>query len=167
LQRLDRLSLQVEEARLDLGGQQRRLLDARNLRDEERLLARELGDAEALLALNDHMARSILAGHVAQDIGGRARAVQVQSRDLGRLWIALHQEPDLEAATNRLLCGRDSARMGELNGHDDARQQDEAAHRQDDQRIGPELDPRGCRLTARRTAEFRAAQDGVARDHGV
>ena len=53
LQRLQRLLLQTEQARLDLGRCRLRLLDPLDARGEERMPGHELAHAEALLALAD------------------------------------------------------------------------------------------------------------------
>ena len=54
-ERLHRLALQMQEARLDLGRARFRLGDAQHARHQERPALEELDDLEALLALADEV----------------------------------------------------------------------------------------------------------------
>ena len=81
-----RLRLQIDETRLDLGRAGIRLGNLQHARDQERPAAEILDDLESLLALADQVMRAVRRGDVAHDIGERAHAMHVDRRrivDLG------------------------------------------------------------------------------------
>ena len=98
LERLERLPLQVEEARLDLRRTRRRLRNVQHARRQERPARQEFEDAEALHALADEVMAAVRCGDVAHDIGDRADPVQVVGSGIGDLGVALQQDADLAAA---------------------------------------------------------------------
>ena len=136
LQRLHRLPLQIEEARLDLGRAHVGLLDALDAGEHERPAAEEVRGAEALLALAHEMVRAVRGGDVADDVGDRADAVEVDRARVGRLGVALHENADLALSAHRFLDGGDRTRPAHGDGKHHAGEQHGLAHRHDDQRIG-------------------------------
>ena len=116
LQRLKCLLPEVKKAGLDVRCQHPRLLDPENPRHDERPLLHELGDPEALLALEDDMVRAVGRIHIAQDVGDGAGSVQINRGRVGHLRVPLHQEADLTLLPHRLLGRGDGALTAELWG---------------------------------------------------
>ena len=135
LHRLDRLSLEVDEARLDVVRHRGRLGDAQHAGDEERPAVQELDDLEALLALADEMVGAVGRGDVAHDVGDRAHPVHVDRQGIGGLGVALHQDADRALLAHRLLRRRDRARTADRDRQHDAGKQHGVAHGNDDERI--------------------------------
>ncbi len=132
----ERLRLQIDEARLDLGGLGIRLRELQHARDEERPAAEIFNDLEALLALADQMMRAVRPGDIAHDIGQRAHAVHVDRGRLGDLGVALQQYADLALVAHRLLGGGNRLRPAQRDRQHQAGKQHGVAHRHDDERIG-------------------------------
>ena len=132
---LHRLSLEVDEARLDVGRNRRRLGNAQHARDEERPAGQEFDDLEALLALADEMVRAVRRRDVARDIGDRTHAMHVDRKGIGRFGIPLHQDADRPLFPHRLLRGRDRARTPDRDRKHHAGKQHGIAHGHDDERI--------------------------------
>ena len=158
LQRLERLPLEIEEAGFDLRRPGRGLLEPFDAGDQERPAAEEFDYAEPLLPLGDDVVRSILAGDVAHDIGDRADAIEIDLGRIGDLRIALRENADLTLGANGLLRRGDRARPAKRDREDRAREQDEVADRNDDQRIGGNLGGGARRATL---VLCRAQQSGM------
>ncbi len=135
LQGFQRLALEIEEARLDVGRRRVRFGNPPHARDEERPAVEELLDLEALLALADEMVRSVRRRDVAHDVGDRAEAMQIDRRRVRHFGIPLHHDADLPLLADRLLGGRDRARAADRDRQHDAGKQDDVAHRHDDERV--------------------------------
>ena len=75
LQRLERLPLQIEEARLDFGTARGGLGNAGNLGHQERPALQKIHDLEALVALADEVVVAVGGGNVAHQIGNGADAI--------------------------------------------------------------------------------------------
>jgi hypothetical protein len=140
LDRLDGLALQLEEARLDLGGQFAfnelfALLHVLHARDEEWPAAQELEHAKAVLALHHHVMHAFAAGDVAHHLASGADPIEVVGLDVVFLRVALQQEADLLLGAHRLLCRSDRRRTADRHGRDDAREEHRVAHRDEDQRV--------------------------------
>ena len=135
LHRLDRLSLEMDEARLDVVRHRGRLGDAQHARDEERPAVEELDDLEALLALADEMVGAVGRRDVAHDVGDRAHPVHVDRQGIGGLGVALHQDADRALLAHRLLRRRNRARAADRDRQHHAGKQHGVAHGNDDQRV--------------------------------
>ena len=136
LDRLERLRLEIDEARLDFRRLCIRLGNAQHARDQERPAAQIFDDLEARFALADDMVGAVGRGDVAHDIGDRAHAMHV---DLGRIVHvggALQQDADLALVAHGLLGGRDRFRTPQSDRQHQSRKQDGVAHRNNDERIG-------------------------------
>ena len=136
LERLQRLALEVQEARFHLGRLRLLVRNALHARDQERPAGEELERLEALVPLGDEVVRAIGRGDIAHDIGNGAHAVQVDGQRIGDLTVALHQEPDLPLLAHGVLGSRDRALTPDRHRHDDAGEQRDVAHRDDGDRIG-------------------------------
>ena len=75
-------------------------------RQHEWLLLNDLAHPKSLLTLTYKMVRSVRRGDVAQDGRDRADAVQIRSRRLGHLLVALHDYADGKLLPHGLLGGR-------------------------------------------------------------
>ena len=125
----------MNETRFDIRRAKVRLLDPPHPCGEKRLLLDEVLDMETLFALADEMMGAVRRRDVAQNIGDNAHAVQIYRRGIVFLGIALHEKPDRASLPDRLLRGGDRGGPADGDGHDDAREQHEAAHWHDDQRV--------------------------------
>jgi hypothetical protein len=135
LQSLDRLLLQMQETRLDIGRAYLRLFDALHARHDEGTLPDELDDTESLFPLQDEMMRAIGSIHVAQHICDRAHAMKIYRRRLCNRRIALHQHADLALFANRLLRRRDRTLAADRNRKDRSRQQHHIADRHNNESV--------------------------------
>jgi hypothetical protein len=133
LERLQRLALEVDEARLDLGrlGLALGLDDPLDAGDQEWPAVEELDHPEALFALGDGMMASVLAGQVADDIGDRADPIEVDHAGVVDVAVALGEDADLPFAAHRVLGRGDRARPAERHRHHHAGEQHQLAHRDD------------------------------------
>ena len=133
--RLDRLLLEVQRARLDVGVGGARVGQELHPRDEEREAADLVEHAEAPLALADEVMSAVGRGQVPHDGGDRADPMQVvEARVLG-VGLLLQQEADLRLGAHGLLGAGDRLLALDRNGQDHAREQHHVAHRQDDQHV--------------------------------
>ena len=97
----------------------------------------ELGDAEALHALADHVMRAVGRRDVAQDVGDRADLVEIVRRRARSSPGRAAGRPAIWRCS-RTACWAAAIVDGPADAHreDDLREQDEVAHRHDDERIG-------------------------------
>ncbi len=136
LDRLDRLRLQIDEARLDLRAAHARFGNVQHARDHERPARQILDHLEALLALTDEVVRTVRRGDVASDIGDCAHAMHVDRRRIGDFGVALHKDADLALLAHGLLRGGDRLRPAEHDRQHQPGKQHGRAHRHDDQSVG-------------------------------
>ena len=141
----ERLTLQVEEAGLHLGGAGVGFGDGGDARHRERGARQKVEDTEALDALADDMVGAVGGGDVAHDIGQRADAVKILGAGIGGLGVALQDDADLPLLAHRLLRSGDRFGPAQRDRRDDAGVKYDAAHRQQDSRIRGQLDAAGRR----------------------
>ncbi len=158
LHRLDRLPLEVHEARFDVVRHRRRLGDPQHPRHEERPAVEKLDDLEALLALTDEMVGAVGRGEVAGDVGDRPHPMHVDRKRLVRLRIALHQDADRPLLAHRLLRRGQRTRAADGDRQHDAGKQDGVTHRNDDERVA-----RQRRQRRRHAGRRRAGRGGTGR----
>src|SRR6516164_5093455 len=125
----------MQQASLDLARLLLRLGDAEDPRDQERPAAQEFEHLEALLALADEMMRPVGRGDVADDIPDRSHPMHVEAGWIVERCIALHENAHRPLLAKGLLRRRDRAGPADRHRHDDAGEENEAAHWHDDQRI--------------------------------
>ncbi|MGY4266688.1 hypothetical protein ACVJF2_005258 [Bradyrhizobium sp. USDA 4519] len=135
LRGLQRLALQIEEARLDLGRGGGRLGNLQHAGREERRARQIVEHAHALHALADQMVAVVRTGDVAHDVGCGADAVKPVGAGIVGLGIALQQDADRPLLAHRLLGRGNRGRPGDRDRNDDIRKQHGVAHRDDDQRV--------------------------------
>ncbi len=135
LYRLYRLLLEMDKAGLDLVGRRGGLGNFRRLGDEERPAVQILDDPEPLLPLAHEMMRSIRRRDVADDIGDRPHAMQIDWQGIVDLGVALHHDADRLLLPDRSLRGLDRAGAAERDWQHHSGKQNHAAHRDDDQRV--------------------------------
>ena len=142
LDRLDRLPLQVQEARLDLRrtcssapGCEARAPRGTGVPGKKSRMRKRCTPWQTMWWLPSG------AGDVAHDIGDRADAVEIVGAGIVGLGIALQQDADRPLLAHRLLRGGDRFRPADGDRDDDAREQHDVAHRHDDQGVGRDLQP--------------------------
>jgi hypothetical protein len=143
LHRFERLVLQMQKSRLDLGRVHLRFGNAQHASDEELPSVEEFGYLEALLALADEVVRAIRRGNVAHDISYGPHAVHVDGRGVLNIGAALHEHADLTLVAHGLLGGGDGSRPAESDRQHCAGGEHDIAHRHDDERVGRNRSLRG------------------------
>ena len=145
--RLARPLLQLMHAGGDLGRIDLGLANLIDQGDKEGVARHEFGDAEAAGAARDEVMAAVLRGHVAQDFGDRADAMEVLGprRVDGRVVLEQHAD-GLVGARGSLRAGN-GLRAAEPERRHDAGEQHGVAGRQDDQcAIGQLQIGSGCLL---------------------
>jgi hypothetical protein len=135
LQGLHGLLAQVQPAGFDFAIEHDDFLVRLNPCHEKRLLAHIVQDGKALLALADQMMRAIGGRDEAHD--GRRRADLMQPVGFRVLdgGILLQQQPDAALGAHRFLGGRQRTFAVNGNGQHDPGEQNQVAHRQDDEHV--------------------------------
>ncbi len=136
LQRVERALLQLLGARLDLGAGRGAVRHALDPRHQEGVVGQVFDDAEALLALADHVVIAVRRRQIAQDGGHRADLEEVARRRVVDGRVALQDDTDGMLGTRRLLRRGDRFRPAETERQDNAGEQHQVARRHDDQRVG-------------------------------
>ena len=155
--RLARALLQLVHARGDLGGIDFGLADLIDAGDEERIAGDELAHAEAPRAARHEVMVAVGRGHVAQDLGGRADAMQMLGpRRLDRR-VALQDDADRLVGLGCGLGAGDRLRAAERERRHDARKEHDVARRQHDQRAVGQLE-----LSIAARSALRPGQPGPA-----
>ena len=145
--RLARPLLQLMHARGDLGRIDLGLADLVDPGDEEGIAGQELGDAEAAGAARDEVMAAVRRGHVAQDFGDRADAMQMLGPRRVDRGVVLQQHADRLVGARGGLRAGDRLRAAEPERRHDAGEQHGVARRQDDQSaIGQLQIGSGCLL---------------------
>ncbi len=135
LDRLGRLLLELQEARLDFRRQRVVRFYVLHARDEVGPALEELEHAEARLALHHEVVRAFGAGDVAHHLAGGADPVQVLGLDPVLLRVALQEEADPALGAHRFLRGGDRDRAPERDRRDHPREQHRVSHRDEDQPV--------------------------------
>ena len=131
-----RLRLQIDKTRLDLGRVRVGFGDLQHARNKERPAAEILNDLESLFALADQVMRAVGRGDVAHDIGERTHPMHVDRRRIGDLGVTLQQNANLALVAHRLLGRGNRLRAAERDRQHQAGKQHGIAHRHDDERVG-------------------------------
>ena len=132
LQRLDRLALQMEKARLDLRPAGLGLGEMQDPRRQNGRAGQKIQDAHALHALAHDMVRAVGRRHVPHDVGDRADPVQIVRPRVGGLRIALHHNADGALLPHRLLDGGDRLRPADAERNDKPGEEHRVSDGQDD-----------------------------------
>ena len=135
LDRLDCLTLEMEETGLDFVRRWSRFRNPFRLGDEERPTSQIVVDPEALLSLADDMVRAVRRGDVANDIGDRPHSMQVDRKGIGDLGAALHHDADRLLLSHRPLRRKHGPRAPEGDRQHGPGKQHQPAHRHDDQGV--------------------------------
>ena len=130
--------------RIDLG-----LANLIDQGDEERVTRHELGDAEAASAARDEMMAAVLRGHVAQDFGHRADAMEMLGPRRVDRRVVLEQHADRLVGARGSLRAGNGLRAAEPERRHDAGEQHGVAGRQDDQCAIGQLQVGSCCLLGR------------------
>ena len=167
--RLARALLQLVHARGDLGGKDLGLADLVDAGDQERIARQEFEHAEAPRAARDQMMVAVRRGHVAQDFGDGADAMEMLGPGRVDRGVALQQHADRLVGLRGRLGAGDRLRAAERERHHDAGEQHGIAGRQDDQRAVGKLGVRGGPLAGRDEAAACSlrAGCGASADCGV
>ncbi len=136
VQDLQGLLAQVQEPRLDLGGDLGGLGQVQAAGDQIGPALQGLGDVEALHALADDVVLAVGGGDVAQDVGHHADVVEVGAAGLLHRRVALQDHHHLALLAHRLLGGGDGGRAVDGQGDDDLGKEHGAADRHDDEGVG-------------------------------
>ena len=134
-QDLDRPLLEIERAALDIDVGLDGFVDQLHLRGQHRIAVEELQRPKALHALADHMVRAVGCGHIAQHRRGGTHPVQVVGSRLVGVAPALQKNAQRSLQPHGLLHRRPRTLAVDHQGHHHAREQDDIAHRDDDQRV--------------------------------
>ena len=141
-----------------------RLLDPLHARGEEGLLANELDHAETLLALQDEVVAAVGRVDVAQDVGDRAGAMQVECRRLGNFRVPLHQHADRALLAQSLLGSKDRGIAANRQRKHGAWEQDQVARGKDDEAVVGQGGCGGSGLAA--GLGLGCAKNTIATEHG-
>ena len=135
LQDFDRTLLQVVGAAFDIRVGRIGLVDELDARGGKRITLQKLQHAEALQTLADRMMQPVGRRDVAQYVGGRADPVQIVGARLFDVGLALKEDAKRPLQPRGFLRRRARALAAHGERQDHAREEDDVAHGQDNQRV--------------------------------